>query len=163
MLGGGSAGGGLAAAVALRARDRGDVRLSHQYLVYPSIDDRPTPSADEIVDPRIVNGERRAYAWRSYLGDLAGAADLPLDAAPGRATVDDLRGLPPTYLDVGELDPMRDGVIAYAVKLLQAGVPCELHVTPGIVHGGESVWLRSAVARRILGYRHDFMRRTLSP
>ena len=137
-IGGASAGGGLAAGTALLARDRGDVSLCFQYLVYPMIDDRDeTPSTHEITFPKVWNRVSNQHGWAAYLGDRAGGADVPIYAAPARAEVDDLRGLPPAYIDVGELDPFRDEDIAYATRLLAAGVPCELHVTPGAFHGSE--------------------------
>ena len=142
VLGGASAGGGLAAATALMARDRGEVQVTHQMLVFPMLDDRGiTPSSKEDLDPRVWNGTSNRHAWRAYLGDRAGTDDVPIYAAPARATADDLRGLPPAYIDVGELDPFRDEDIAYAQTILQAGVPCELHVTPGAFHASEGMGL----------------------
>jgi len=79
----------------------------------------------------------------------------------GELTVDDLRGLPPAYIDVGELDPFRDEDIQYAQKLLQAGVPCELHVTPGAFHGSDAMVLDAPSSMLIRSYRRDFLRRVL--
>src|SRR4051812_14072605 len=163
VLGGASAGGGLAAAVALMARDRGDIALTHQMLVFPVLDDRcEPPSCGEILEPRVWNGTANRYAWRAYLGDRAGTDEVPIYAAPARATVDELRGLPPAYIDVGELDPFRDEDIAYAQKLLQAGVACELHVTPGAFHGSEGMVLDAPSSMLIRSYRRDFLRRALT-
>lgn len=160
-IGGASAGGGIAAGTALRARDEG-VPLCFQLLIYPMIDDRGmTPSNQEVDDQRVWNRDANRHGWAAYLGDRAGAADVPLYAAPARATVDDLRGLPPAYIDVGELDPFRDEDISYASRLLQAGVPCELHVTPGAYHASESQVLGAASSKRIRGYRRDVMQRVL--
>ena len=101
------------------------------------------------------------YGWAAYLGDRVGTEDVPIYAAPARASVEQLRGLPPTYIDVGELDPFRDEDIAYTTRLLQAGVPCELHVTPGVFHASEGQALDAASSRRIRGYRNEILRRIL--
>jgi acetyl esterase/lipase len=162
-IGGASAGGGIAAGTALLARDRGEVALANQILIFPMIDDRDaTPSTHEITFPKVWNRESNRHGWRAYLGDRVGTDDVPLYAAPARATVDDLRGLPPTYMDVGELDPFRDEDIAYATRLLQAGVPCELHVTPGVYHASEGQVLGAASSKRIRGYRTEALRRILT-
>lgn len=163
VIGGASAGGGLAAGTALLARDRGEVDLAFQFLVFPMIDDRHvTPSSREIDLAGVWNHEANVHAWRAYLGDRAGTETVPLYAAPARASVEDLRGLPPAYIDVGELDPFRDEDIGYAQRLLQAGVPCELHVTPGVFHGSEGQVLQAASSRRIRGYRTDALQRILA-
>ena len=162
VIGGASAGGGLAAGTALLARDRGEVALSHQMLIFPMIDDRAvTTSSQEIEQPGVWNRVSNGHGWRAYLGERAGTDDVPIYAAPARATVDELRGLPSTYIDVGELDPFRDEDIAYASHLLQAGVPCELHVTPGVFHGSEGQVLDAPSSRRIRRYRNDWLARAL--
>ena len=162
-VGGSSAGAGLAAGVALLARDRGEVPLCLQWLVYPMLDDRDrTPSTHEITEPSVWNRTSNQRAWQAYLGDLAGG-DVPLYAAPARATVDDLRGLPPAYVDVGELDAFRDEDIEYAQRLLQAGVPTELHVTPGAFHASEVYNPAADTSRRIVHARVDALRRALGP
>jgi acetyl esterase/lipase len=162
-IGGASAGGGVAAGTALLARDRGEVALANQVLIFPMIDDRDaTPSTHDATFPKVWNREANRHGWRAYLGDRAGTDDVPLYAAPARATVEQLRGLPPTYMDVGELDPFRDEDIAYATRLLQAGVPCELHVTPGVYHASESQVLGAASSKRIRGYRTEALRRILT-
>jgi acetyl esterase/lipase len=129
---GDSAGGGLAAAVAILARERGDSPPSRQLLIYPMLDDR-TVVADAALDQfaswRYVDN---AIAWDALLGTTAGGPDVPASAAPARAT--DLSGLPPAYVEVGQLDIFRDESIAYAQRLSQAGVDVELHVHPGVAH-----------------------------
>jgi acetyl esterase/lipase len=163
VIGGASAGGGLAAGTALLARDRAEVPLCFQYLVYPMIDDRDTTaSTHDITTAKVWNRRSNQIGWRSYLGDGVGCADVPLYAAPARATVDDLRGLPPAYIDVGELDPFRDEDIAYAARLLAAGVSCELHVTPGAFHGSEMAVPDAPTSRRIRANRRDALRRVLA-
>lgn len=164
VIGGASAGGGVAAGTALLARDRGVLPpLAAQMLVFPMIDDRDaTSSTHEVNEPRVWNRSSNRHGWRAYLGDRVGTDDVPIYAAPARASVDELHDLPPTYIDVGELDPFRDEDIGYATRLLQAGVPCELHVTPGVWHASESTVLDATSSRRIRGYRNDWMARHLT-
>lgn len=157
-IGGLSAGGGLAAGTALLAKERSEHPLCFQWLVYPMLDDRNlTPSSHDITDPRVWNRSSNLRAWAAYLGGSheVGGTDVPLTAAPGRASVEDLVGLPPAYLDVGELDLFRDEDIAYAMRLLQAGVATELHVTPGAFHASEMYNPEAASSRRITRVRHD--------
>jgi acetyl esterase/lipase len=127
-----SAGGGLAAALALLARDRGEVPLAFVLLDCPMLDDRqqtPSIQADGLyVWARASN----AFGWRSYLGDLYGSDDVPFYAAAARAS--DLTALPPSCVVVGSIDGFRDEDIDYAQRLNQAGVPCELHVIAGLPH-----------------------------
>ncbi|WP_106396273.1 alpha/beta hydrolase [Actinocorallia populi] len=156
-IGGASAGGGLAAGLALLARDRADVRLAFQLLVYPMIDDRTTVRTG--VDERRLrmwNPASNHFGWRSYLGPrlTPGQPDgVPHPAAPARA--EDLTGLPPTWIGVGTNDLFHDEDVAYAERLRQAGVPCDLHIVPGAYHGFDSVESRTAVVR-------DFTRRQIA-
>ena len=129
MIGGASAGAGLAAGTALRARDAGGPALIGQLLVYPMLDHRnETPSSHAIQDLRVWNRSANLAAWAAYLGDgEASAYSSP-------AIADDLSGLPPAYVSVGSLDMFHDEDVAYATALNRAGVPCELHVYPGAFH-----------------------------
>ncbi len=140
-----SAGGGLAAALALLARDRGEVPVAFQLLECPMIDDRQTTSSSRLDGLPIWSRESNEFGWRSYLGDFYGADVLPPYAAPARA--DDLTGLPPALVIVGGADGFRDEDIEYALRLNQAGVPTELHVLPGAPHGVQ-MFADSVVARR---------------
>jgi acetyl esterase/lipase len=140
-----SAGGGLAAALALLVRDRGEVSVAFQLLECPMIDDRQTTSSSRLDGLPIWSRESNEFGWRSYLGELYGHADLPPYAAPARA--DDLTGLPPALVIVGGADGFRDEDIEYALRLNQAGVPTELHVLPGAPHGVQ-MFASSVVARR---------------
>ena len=129
-----SAGGGLAAALALLARDRGEYRLAFQHLIYPMLDDRtcarePHPYAGEF----IWHSTNNLFGWSSLLGEKPGGRDVPHYAAPARAT--GLGGLPPAYIATGALDLFVDEDIDYAQRLIRAGVPTELHVWPGAYHG----------------------------
>jgi acetyl esterase/lipase len=132
-IGGISAGGGLAAALALLARDRGEVPLAFQLLDCPMLDDRQQTPSSQLDGLAVWSRESNTFGWRCYLGDLFGADDVPYTAAPARCR--DLSGLPPAYVSVGTVDGFRDEDIDYAVRLNQAGVPCELHVYPGACHG----------------------------
>lgn len=129
---GDSGGGGLAAGVALLARDRG-VALARQILVYPMLDDRTT-----VVDPDMAPFAAWSYddnhtGWHALLGDAIGTDRVPESAAPARAA--DVSGLPPTYIDTGDLDIFRDESIEYARRILVTGTNVELHVHPGCPHG----------------------------
>ena len=142
---GGSAGGGLTIATTMMARDKGFPRICFQMPLYPMIDDRnETPSSYEIMDLGIWDREGNVEAWQWYLGGK------PVDdyAAPARA--EKLAGLPPTFIDVGELDLFRDEDIQFAARLIQAGVPTELHVYPGAYHASEVFAPEAALSQSIL-------------
>ena len=145
-LAGTSAGGGLAAATALLARDRGGPAVCFQLLHIPELDDRlQTVSMQAFVDSPMWNRPLAVQSWRAYLGSLSGSADVPAYAAPAREA--DLSGLPPAYISTAENDPLRDEGIIYAQRLLQAGVSVELHQFPGTFHGS-AVVTTAAVSRR---------------
>jgi acetyl esterase len=143
---GASAGGGLCAGLALLARDRGGPAIAFQYLGIPVTDDRmTTPSMTAFTDTPNWDRPSAALCWDAYLGaGVRGTPDVPVYAAPARAG--DLTGLPPAYVSVMHFDPLRDEGIAYALALLAAGVPVELHLFPGTFHG--STRIPSAVSRR---------------
>ena len=146
-VGGGSAGGGLAAGLALLARDRGEVSPCFQLLTFPMIDDRnQTPSSYMVDDTRLWNRAANIAGWSAYLDGRNGADDVPVYAAPARAT--DLAGLPPAIITVGSLDTFIDEDIAYAQALLRAGVPCELHVYAGGFHGSNFMVPNSDISQR---------------
>lgn len=131
-VGGMSAGGGLSAAVALRSRDQAGPELCFQLLGIPELDDRlATPSMAEFEDTPMWNRRLAEQSWRHYLGQ--GEKEISPYAAPARE--DNLAGLPPAYVCTAELDPLRDEGIDYALRLVQAGVPVELHHFPGTFHG----------------------------
>ncbi len=129
-----SAGGGLAAALALMARDHGEYALAFQHLIYPMLDDRtctaePHPIAGEFIWP----AQNNHFGWTALLGHEPGAKDVSPYAAAARAG--NLDGLPPTFISTGALDLFVEEDIDYARRLLRAGVPTELHVYPGAFHG----------------------------
>lgn len=148
---GDSAGGGMAAGVALMARDRGGPPLAAQILVYPMLDDRTT-TPDPAIEPFVMwSYDDNITGWGALLGDAAGGPDTPAYAAPARAT--DLAGLPPAYVEVGQLDIFRAEDLAYAERLSEAGVGVELHVHPAVPHAFEVFAPDSAVARRAMADR----------
>lgn len=131
-----SAGGGLAAAVALMARDKKGPALCFQMLLYPMLDHRNiTPSTYQITDHRIWCRNFNITAWGMYLSGVSG--DVPAYASP--ALEQNLSGLPPAYVMACGLDPFRDEDIAYAQRLMQSAVPVELHIVPGAFHGFENI------------------------
>lgn len=135
-IGGVSGGGGLAAALALLARDRDEVSIIFQLLLCPMIDNRnSTPSSHTITDKRVVNRNYSKWAWSSYLGKEAHKKIVSPYAVPSQA--ENLSKLPPAYVAVGALDLFMDENINYAQRLLEAGVSTELHVFPGAYHAFE--------------------------
>jgi acetyl esterase/lipase len=127
-----SSGGGYTAALALRIRDRGGPPILMQLLVYPMLDDHPVPEAHYPGDYVWTRANDR-YGWTALLGVPAGSDAVPEGAVPGR--VENLSGLPPTYIAVGSLDLFVNANLQFARKLIAAGVPTEIHVVPGAWHG----------------------------
>jgi acetyl esterase/lipase len=159
-LAGQSAGGGLAAGTALLARDRGFPALCFQLLEIPELDDRlDTPSMLAFQDTPLWNRPNAVWSWKHYLGPRHTGETSPY-AAPARAK--DLSRLPPAYLSTMEFDPLRDEGILYALRLLQAGVPVELHSYPGTFHGSGLV-PGAAVSKRSTREALDSLRRALAP
>jgi acetyl esterase len=155
-VGGHSAGGGLAAAVALRARDQHGPPIHFQLLNQPALDDRQeTWSARHFTDTPWMNRDKIAATWRHYLG----SAPATPYAAPARAA--DLSGLPPAYIATAEFCPNRDEEITYALRLLQAGVPVELHQWPGTFHGSQAI-MSADVSQRQLAEIAAVLRRALA-
>lgn len=134
-IGGGSAGGGLTAALGLLTRDRGEIPLVFQLLIYPMLDDRTTtnPDPNPYSGDFIWTPELNRLGWTSLLGKEPGGMDVSPYAAAARAQ--NLAGLPPTCICVGSLDLFVDEDMEYARRLIRAGVPTELHVYPGAFHG----------------------------
>jgi acetyl esterase/lipase len=143
---GDSGGGGVAAAATIMARDAG-LNLARQILIYPMLDDRNIV-ADPLLAPTASwSYEKNRMAWQAVLG---GAPASP-DRAPAR--LGDFAGLPPAYIEVGELDIFRDESIAFAQALYKAGVSCELHVHPGAPHGHDWLSLDTGISRRVFAER----------
>ncbi|MFF3641638.1 alpha/beta hydrolase [Streptomyces sp. NPDC002564] len=155
-VGGHSAGGNLAAAVALWSRDHQGPPICFQLLNEAGLDDRmETWSARHFTDTPWSTRATVATAWRHYLGDRTATPY----AAPARAA--DLSGLPPAYIATAEFDPNRDEDIAYAQRLLQSGVSVELHQWPGTFHGSQSI-LSAEVSQRQIAKVGDALRRALA-
>jgi acetyl esterase len=155
-VGGHSAGAGLAAAVALRARDQQGPPVRFQLLNQPELDDRQeTWSARNFTDTPWMNRDKLAATWRHYLG----SAPASPYAAPARAA--DLSGLPSAYIATAEFDPLRDEGITYALRLLQAGVPVELHQWPGTFHGSQAI-LSAEISQRQIAELAAALRRALA-
>ena len=154
-IGGASAGGGLAAALAQYALDRGEVDVAAQLLVYPMLDDR-SGTAPGLDDPnhRLWTQKSNRYGWSSYLK----GADLEV-AVPARRK--DLTGLPPAWIGVGTLDLFHDEDVAYAGRLRAAGVPCELETVPGVFHGFDGVIPKSELVKSFFDSQVEFLRSTL--
>jgi acetyl esterase len=158
-VGGESAGGGLAAAVALLARDRGGPPLCFQWLGIPELDDRlATPSAIAFVDTPQWDRPSAEISWTHYLGPgVPGTEWVSQYAAPARAV--DLSGLPPAYVTACEFDPLRDEDLTYALRLIQAGVPTEIAHYPGAFHGSHLI--KSAASDRMIADQAAALRRGL--
>jgi acetyl esterase/lipase len=159
-IGGASAGGGLAAGLALLARDRAEVAVTFQLLIYPMIDDRNVaPASESTPDTLVWSRENNLIGWRSYLGQEPGGEDVSPYAAASRAA--DLSGLPRAYIVVGELDLFLNENVEYAQRLLEAGVPTELHVYPGVYHGFEGLAADADVSQRSVAERDRVLKRAL--
>ncbi|QYX76645.1 alpha/beta hydrolase [Streptomyces akebiae] len=157
-----SAGAGLTAAVTLLARDRGGPALRFQFLAVPDLDDRlETPSMRAFIDTPVWHRPNAELSWDYYLGGqgIRGGDGVSAYAAPARA--EDLSGLPPAYVSVSEFDPLRDEGLNYAHRLIQAGVPTELHFFPGTFHGSMTLVPDAEVSRRMLAEQFDALRRGL--
>ncbi|WP_370412403.1 alpha/beta hydrolase fold domain-containing protein [Streptomyces fradiae] len=161
VIGGKSAGGGLAAALALLNRDRGGPPVLGQMLLSPMLDDRmDTYSAHQMSGVDVWDLTSHTTAWQAHLGALYGAPDTPPYAAPARAT--DLTGLPPAYVEVGSAEMFRDEGVAYANGLWRAGSQAELHVWPGACHGFDGLARHAALTRTARAARTDWLRRLLA-
>jgi acetyl esterase/lipase len=158
-IGGASAGGGLAAALALLARDRGlpGPPIASQLLIYPMIDDRQITKSSGW-DVPIWPPSSNRFGWDSYLGDLSGDA-VPIYAAAARAL--DLSGLPPALIIVGALDGFVDENVDYATRLNHAGVDVELHLYPGAPHGFDGLLPGTGVAKTAASDIHRWIARIL--
>ncbi len=144
--GGVSAGGNMAAALTLMARDREGPELAFQFLIYPCLDDRHnTPSSYSITNKRVWHRQMSIRAWEAYLGDKH-KEEVSCYAAPARA--ENLSGLPPAYVTAAELDLLRDEDIEYAVRLMRSGVNTELHVFPGVIHGYEFYFHDTSISKK---------------
>jgi len=159
-IGGASAGAGLAAGLGLLARDRAEVDICYQFLIYPMLDDTNVEQAGpDIPDTAVWTRSHNLIGWRSYLGQEPGSDGISPYAAPMRAA--DVSGLPPTYIGVGTVDLFRDEDIAYAQRLMQAGVPTELHVYADGFHGFDGFAADTDTGQRFMAEYIRLVRRAL--
>ncbi|GLY47399.1 alpha/beta hydrolase [Lentzea sp. NBRC 102530] len=160
VVAGTSAGGGLAAAMTLMARDQGGPAIRGLLLMCPMLDDRcETPSSHQFLAGTTWVRTSNLTGWTALLGEARGGPDVSPYAAPARAT--GLDGLPPTYLDVGSVDVFRDEVVEFGSRLWRAGGDAELHVWPGGCHGFDQIAPEAALSRRARATRMAWLRRTL--
>jgi len=161
-IGGGSAGGGLAAALTQRLHDEGTAEPVFQLLLYPMLDDRTVLRTD--IDTRHVRiwpPSSNRFGWESYLGAPAGSPNVPRYAVPARR--DDLAGLPPSWIGVGTLDLFHDEDLAYAKRLRDAGVTTEVFEIPGVFHGFDAVFRNARVTSQFHSAAAEALRKALEP
>lgn len=159
-IGGASAGGGLAAGLALLARDRAEVNPVFQLLVYPMINDcNIAPSSDVLPDTLFWTRESNLIGWRSYLCCEPGGEGISCYAAASRAL--ELAGLPPAYITVGDLDLFAQEDIEYSRRLIEAGVLTELHVYPGGCHAFDMMVPDADITKRFTTDIHRALKRAL--
>ncbi|MBN1892103.1 MAG: alpha/beta hydrolase [Clostridiales bacterium] len=144
MVGGFSAGGGLAAALSIYARDKGEVSIAFQMPIYPMLDDRMITGSSRENDAPVWNTRSNETGWRLYLGSLFGTEEVPAYAAPARLS--DHRGLPPAFTFVGSIEPFRDETVDYMERLKEAGVPVNYKVFDGCFHAFDIFAKNSAPA-----------------
>jgi acetyl esterase/lipase len=160
VVAGQSSGGGLTAALALRARDEKGPRLLGQLLMCPMLDDRnDTFSARQMADRGMWDRASNDTGWTALLGERRNSGDVSPYAAPARA--EDLSGLPPAFVDVGSAETFRDEDIAYAEAIWRAGGEAELHVWPGGFHGFDALVPEAALSRQARAARLAWLRRLL--
>ncbi|WP_330234823.1 alpha/beta hydrolase [Streptomyces sp. NBC_00566] len=161
VLAGASAGGGLAAALALMLRDRQGPPAIGQLLMYPMLDDRnDTPSSHQMAGIGVWDRTANETGWNALLGERRGGPDVSPYAAPARAT--DLSGLPPAFLDVGSAETFRDEVVEYASRIWRCGGVAELHVWPGGFHGFDAFAPEAALSKAARAAQLGWLRRLLS-
>jgi acetyl esterase/lipase len=160
IVAGGSAGGGLAAALALMARDKGGPALAGQMLIYPMLDDRnDTYSSRQMAGRGIWDSTANDTGWTALLGSARGGPDVSPYAAPARET--DLSNLPPAFIDVGSAETFRDEDVAYANRIWQAGGRAELHVWPGAFHGFDATVPQAGISQEARAARVRWLHRLL--
>jgi acetyl esterase/lipase len=153
-----SAGGGHAALLAIAARDRGEVPLVLQVLIYPMLDDRTgtvtTPAAP--IGAILWTPSKNRFGWECFLGQAPGTARVPARAVPARQA--SLKGLPPAFIGVGSIDLFVDEDLAYARRLIDSGIAAETVVVPGAFHGFDGIAATTAVAKRFNAAKLDALR-----
>lgn len=161
ILGGTSAGGGLAATTALRIRDFGGPSLYGLFLNCPMLDDRMTSFSSRQFDETVLwTAPMNEFGWASLLGDRYQSDAVTSYEAAGRAP--SLAGLPPTFIEVGSADIFRDEDVDFATRMWSEGGDVELHVWPGAIHGFDVIAPKAAVSVSAVGARTDWIRRLLA-
>ena len=161
LIGGQSAGGGLAAGTTLLARDRGGPMPAAMLLMWPMLDDRnDTASAQQVDAAGIWDRTSNQTGWTALLGDRRGTDDVSIYAAPARAT--ELTGLPPAYIEAGSVEVFRDEAVAFASRMWDAGGSAELHIWAGGFHGFQTIVPTASVSQRAMQTREAWVRRFLS-
>jgi len=157
-----SAGGGHAALLALTARDRGEVPIAFQALIYPMLDDRTGSSRQPPKNEGkiIWTARDNRVGWEAFLGQKPGTATVPVVAVPARRT--DLIGLPPAFVGVGSIDLFCDEDMRYAERLAAAGIETELNLVPGAFHGFDLIAPRTELARSFVAAKMNALRRAFS-
>jgi acetyl esterase/lipase len=159
-IGGASAGGGLASGLGLLVRDRAEIDIIYQLLVYPMMNDCNVAPASQILpDTLLWTRQSNLIGWRSYLGCEPGGTGITCYASASRAT--DLKGLPPTYITVGDLDLFAQESVEYAWRLIEAGVSTELHVYPGGCHAFDMIVPNALISKRFTADMHGALKRSL--
>jgi len=161
MVGGESAGAGVAASLAQRLHDEGGPEPAAQLLVYPMLDDRTAANRElDAIDHLVWNNRSNRLGWSSYLGCEPGSEVVPRYAVPARRA--ELGGLPPAWIGVGSLDLFLDEVRQYAHRLQKAGVACELHETEGACHGFLAIAPSASISRESTASQLAFLRKHLA-
>ena len=161
VIAGASAGGGLAAGVALKVRDEGGPELAAQMLIYPMLDDRnQTISSYQFDGFGRWDRASNDTGWDAYLGDRRKTDEVPIYAAPARAR--DLSRLPATFIDVGSAEVFRDEDVAYASQMWADGGNCELHVWPGGFHAFDMAAPEAKLSQAMIEARQKWLTRTLA-
>ena len=145
MVGGESAGGGLSVALAMYARDKGEVNLAFQMPLYPMIDDRMMTESAKDNNAYVWNSNMNRWAWKLYLGELFESSGVPVYAAPSRAA--DYRDLPPAVTFSGDIEPFRDETIAYVESLRKAGIPVDFKLYRGAFHGFDIISPKAEISK----------------
>jgi acetyl esterase/lipase len=156
-----SAGGGHVAALAIAARDRGEVPIAKQVMIYPMLDDRTgsTRTVPPYLGAYVWDAAANRFGWGSLLGVPAGSSSVPPGAVPAR--VKNLRGLAPAFIAVGSIDLFVEEDIAYAQRLIEAGVPTELYIAPGGYHGFDIIVPDAKISKRFKTAWNDALARGL--
>lgn len=160
-VGGQSAGGGLAASLAHRLHDAGGVQPAAQWLFCPMLDDRTAARTElDTIRHKIWNNRQNRFGWRAFLGTEPGGETVPEYAVPARRN--DLRGLPPTWIGVGDIELFFDEDTTYAERLQEAGGNCTVEVVPGAPHGFESIAFKTKLAQAYLSHSREWLREQLA-